>query len=136
MRPQLVYDDTCYVCTWVTEHAIYYGPFELVGLSNVTDDQRNRLPENFEECSHLLTNETVYWCGEAIERMFSVLAIVFGLLRRTPDYPAVRERLYRIVADNRPLIRKVIGSTSSRRDVSRLGRTSISGLGLVSKPQD
>lgn len=115
MRPQLVYDDTCYVCTWVTEHAIYYGPFELVGLSNVTDDQRNRLPENFEECSHLLADGAVYSCGEAIERalerMFPALAIAFSLFRQIPGYPTVRERIDRVVANNRPLIRKVISST-------------------------
>ena len=113
-RPQLVYDDDCRFCTWVAERAIHYGPFELVGLSDVTDEQRERLPENFEECSHFITDDAVYSCGESAERalarMFPVLGAAFAVLRRVPGYPTARERLYRLVSDNRPWIQKVVGS--------------------------
>jgi hypothetical protein len=116
-RPLIVYDDSCYFCTWVAEHSLYYGPFEIVGLSDVSDipdDQRDRLPEDYEECSQLITDEEVYSCGKAAERtlmrMFPVLTIVFFVLGQVPGYPAFREWLYGVVSKNRPWLQKVIHS--------------------------
>lgn len=116
-RPLIVYDDSCYFCTWVAEHALYYGPFEIVGVSdadNLPDDQRERLPDDYEECSQLITDETVYSCGEAaertLERMFPVLILFFMIFRQIPGYPKFRERLYDVVSDNRPWIMKVFHS--------------------------
>lgn len=116
-RPLIVYDDSCYFCTWVAEHSLYYGPFEIVGLSDVPDipdDQRERLPEDYEECSQLLTDEEVYSCGEAAERtlarMFPTMAVFFALFRQVPGYPVFRERLYHEVSKNRPWIQKIIHS--------------------------
>lgn len=116
-RPLIVYDDSCYVCTWVAEHSLYYGPFEIVGLSDVSDipeDQRDRLPDNYEECSQLITDEEVYSCGKAAERtlmrMFPVLTVVFFVLGQLPGYPEFREWLYQKVSKNRPWIQKAIHS--------------------------
>ncbi len=67
--PRLVYDDDCGFCTWVAEYADDHGEFELVGFSDLTPDQRARLPANFEECAHLLTHERVYSCGAAMEEV-------------------------------------------------------------------
>jgi hypothetical protein len=84
-RPRFVYDDSCYFCTWFAEQTIQYNPITLVGLSDVTDEQRERLPDDFENCSHLITDEEVYSCGKAIEqalvRMFPLLGIVFAFLQ-------------------------------------------------------
>jgi hypothetical protein len=128
-RPLIVYDDSCYFCTWVAEHSLYYGPFEIVGLSDVSDipdNQQERLPDDYEECSQLLTDEEVYSCGEAAERtlvrMFPTLAIVFFVFNQLPGYPDFREWLYHTVSKNRPWIQKVIHSEppaeghSSRRE--------------------
>ena len=116
-RPLIVYDDNCYFCTWVAERSLYYGPFEIVGLSDVSDipdEQRKRLPEDYEECSQLITDETVYSCGEAAERtlarMFPVLAVFFAIFRQIPGYSAFREWLYQEVSKNRPWIQKAIHS--------------------------
>lgn len=113
-RPRLVYDDSCHFCSWVAERAIYYGPFEIIGNSEVPDDLQERLPDNFEECSQLVTDDAVYSCGESAEqtlvRMFPVLTVVFAVLRNVPGYPEARERLYHTVSNNRPYIQKVIGT--------------------------
>lgn len=116
-RPLVVYDDSCYFCTWVAEHSLYYGPFEIVGISDVADlpdDQQERLPDEYEECSQLITDEEVYSCGKAAERtlmrMFPVLTIVFFVLGQVPGYPDFREWLYEVVSANRPWIMKVFHS--------------------------
>ncbi len=116
-RPLIVYDDSCYFCTWVAERSLYYGPFEIVGISDVpdiSDEQRERLPENYEECSQLITDEDVYSCGKAAEqtlmRMFPILTVFFFILGQIPGYPAFREWLYHMVSENRPWIQKLIRS--------------------------
>lgn len=84
-RPQLVYDDSCTFCTWVAEHAIYYDPFELVGIFDVTDEQRERLSEDYEECSHLITDDAVYSCGESAERTLAWnVSSIDGEVHRSP----------------------------------------------------
>lgn len=112
-RPRLVYDDDCPFCTWAAEHAVRYGPFELVGNSEIPAELRERLPEEYEDCSHLVTDEAVYSCGEsaerALERIFPLTTGVFAVLRRVPGYPDARERLYHLVSENRYTIANVIG---------------------------
>lgn len=65
-RPQLVYDDSCGFCIWATEFAVRYGPFEPISFSETTAAQRERLPEEYEECAHVLTDQGVYSCGESV----------------------------------------------------------------------
>ena len=104
-RPQLVYDDSCGFCTWATEFAVRYGPFEPISFSEVTVAQRERLPEEYDECAHVLTDEDVYSCGESVEvalaRIFPVLMIVFPILQLLPGYKAARERLYHTISKHR-----------------------------------
>jgi len=103
--PRLVYDDDCGFCTWCVERALDYGEFEPVGFSELTPDQRARLPDDYETSAHLLTDSAVYSAGEAVEqalvRMFPELAGVVDELRAFATYRTLRERLYRWGADHR-----------------------------------
>lgn len=112
----LVYDDDCGFCTW---WANYFGSrttLELVGFSELTDEQRDRLPDDYEECAHLLTDDAVYSCGEAVEQAFVVADVPPGskdivrFLRQFEDYERLRERAYREVADRRELLGQFVSS--------------------------
>lgn len=113
-RPRLVYDDACGFCAWVTEFAVRYGPFEPVGLSEVTPAQRERLPEDYEACAHVMTDEATFSCGKAVEvalvRVFPALALVVPVLRLLPGYEAARERLYHAVSARRYDLEAVVYS--------------------------
>ncbi|WP_224333142.1 DCC1-like thiol-disulfide oxidoreductase family protein [Haloprofundus halobius] len=115
--PRLVYDDDCGFCTWCAVVADRYGEFELVGFAALTDDQLARLPDDYETCAHLLTDDTVFSCGAAAERVLAtshpLFECVFSLLRRVPAYPAVRERLYRWAADRRALWGRIVSRSSA-----------------------
>ncbi|KTG08118.1 thiol-disulfide oxidoreductase [Haloprofundus marisrubri] len=115
--PRLVYDDDCGFCTWCVVVADRYGEFELVGFAELTDDQLARLPDDYERCAHLLTDETVYSCGAAAEQTLAALhpvfAGAFSLLRHVPTYRSVRERLYRWTADRRALWGRFVSRSSA-----------------------
>jgi predicted DCC family thiol-disulfide oxidoreductase YuxK len=102
-----VYDDDCGFCTWWADYFVDRTALEPVAFSALTDDQLDRLPEDYEECAHLLTDDAVYSCGAAIERAMARAEVppgsddVFGFLRQFSDYQQGRERLYRAVADRR-----------------------------------
>ncbi|MFC5971774.1 DCC1-like thiol-disulfide oxidoreductase family protein [Halomarina salina] len=104
-RPQLVYDDDCGFCTWCARWAVRVAPVDAVGFDELTDEQRARLPDDWEECAHLLVGRTVYSCGEAIEQTLARSNIpasaALGLLRQVPGYAAFREESYRWAADHR-----------------------------------
>jgi predicted DCC family thiol-disulfide oxidoreductase YuxK len=104
-RPVIVYDDDCGFCTWSARWAVRHGPFDAVGFANLTPDQRDRLPADFEDCAHLLTANDVYSCGAATEwtilRIAPSLHWLFVVIRLVPGYTRIRERLYRWVADHR-----------------------------------
>lgn len=110
--PRLVYDDDCGFCTWSAEFVARHGEFELVGFSELTPDQRARLPPEYERCAHLLTDRRVYSCGEAMEEAFSRTDLrsseVVPLLRRLPGHTKRREQGYRWIANNRDLFGKVL----------------------------
>lgn len=119
--PRLVYDDDCGFCTWSAEFVARHGDFELVGFSDLTPDQRARLPTDYEDCAHLLTDRRVYSCGEAMEEAFARTdlesADIVPLLRRLPGHSRRREKGYRWVAENRDLFGKVLSSDPpARRD--------------------
>lgn len=104
-RPVVVYDDDCGFCTWCAEWIVRRGAFDTVGFANLTPEQHARLPADFTDCTHLLTDAGVYSCGEAVEqaliRAYPDLRRPFGVLDRSPGYARLRERLYEWVADNR-----------------------------------
>lgn len=105
----LVYDDDCGFCTWWADYFARRTEIRLAGFADLTDDQRDRLPDDFESCAHLLTDEAVYSCGAAIEQCFARADIPPGsddlarFLRQFEDYERLRERLYTEVADRRDL---------------------------------
>lgn len=105
--PRLVYDDDCGFCMWCTRWALRFGEFEPVGFAELTPDQRARLPENWEDCMHLLTDDAVYSCGEGLEQTAAHCGLigrtVIRVLRKLPKWEAIRERGYRWVADRRAI---------------------------------
>lgn len=46
-NPTLVYDDDCGFCTWSAEFIARRSELRLIGFSELTPDQRGRLPENY-----------------------------------------------------------------------------------------
>ncbi|APX98030.1 thiol-disulfide oxidoreductase DCC family protein [Natronorubrum daqingense] len=124
-EPTLVYDDDCGFCTWWAEFFGDRTEIRLVGFSDLPDhpDLQERLPEFYEECSHLVTEDTVYSCGqsleEALRRYDEGGPVGNGLefLRNFEDYEHVREWGYRQVANNRDKWGKVMSKTPpARRD--------------------
>jgi predicted DCC family thiol-disulfide oxidoreductase YuxK len=102
-----VYDGECGFCTWWADYFARRTDLEMVPYAELTDELHERLPEDYEDCSHLVTDEAVYSCGAATERALAGADIprgaddLFGFLRQFEDYEWVRERLYREVADRR-----------------------------------
>lgn len=105
----LVYDDDCGFCTWWADYFVPRTDLEPVGFGELTDEQRERLPDDFESCAHLLTDDSVYSCGAAIEQSLVRADIPPGssefvkFFRQFEDYERFRERLYREIADRRDL---------------------------------
>jgi predicted DCC family thiol-disulfide oxidoreductase YuxK len=104
-RATFVYDDDCGFCSWWAQFFARRTEMGIVGFSALTDDERKRLPADWEECAHLLTDDQVYSCGEAIEEALT-RADLFPREARTflnqfADYTTLRERLYREGADRR-----------------------------------
>lgn len=102
------YDDECGFCTWVAQQLLDHSDMDVVGFSELTDAETERLPDDWEEGAHLLTEDAVYSHGEAIEQAFLRADVappgaddVFGFLRQFQDYDRFRERLYREAAERR-----------------------------------
>jgi len=121
----LVYDDDCGFCTWWAEFVDDRSELSIVGFADLTPELRDRLPENYEDCAHLVDDDEVYSCGAAMEeaivrsdvRKELVDAIEFG--RQFEDYGRLREGVYRLIADNRETAGKVMSKTPpARRDAS------------------
>ena len=120
--PRLVYDDVCGFCTWCGEFAAARGSFELVGFSELTDEQLGRLPDDYEECTHLLTDDEVYSCGEAVaeagRRLETPVRYPLLAVSRLPGSERLREPIYRIGASNRDLFGKVLSREPPARTES------------------
>jgi predicted DCC family thiol-disulfide oxidoreductase YuxK len=117
----LVYDDDCGFCSWVAAFVAGRSEMGIVGFSQLTDEERERLPEDYEECVHLLTDDAVYSCGEAtevaLERAGVLPSEVRAFLGQFADYGPLRERLYREAADRRDLWGRIVSSDPpARRD--------------------
>jgi predicted DCC family thiol-disulfide oxidoreductase YuxK len=104
-RPTLVYDDNCRFCTWSAEWVADRAPVDIVGFSELTDTRIDRLPEDWRECAHLLTDRETYSCGAAMEQAFLLTdddgTRFVRAARRVPGYESARDRAYRFVADHR-----------------------------------
>jgi predicted DCC family thiol-disulfide oxidoreductase YuxK len=103
----LVYDDDCGFCSWWAALAAERTDLGIVGFDALRDDERERLPEDYEDCAHLLAGDEVLSCGAAIEAVLDRMGVLPRELRlflnQTADYGPVRERLYRAAADRRAL---------------------------------
>jgi predicted DCC family thiol-disulfide oxidoreductase YuxK len=83
---------------------------------------RDRLPDDYEDCSHLVTEDRVYSCGASIEEAFARSDLgerarpVVDRVREFEGYGTVREGAYRWVADNRDLWGKLLSKTPPARE--------------------
>lgn len=120
MVPKLVYDDSCHFCTWSTTFAVRRSNIQPVRLSEVeegtsrlTDDERHRLPEGYEECAQLLTDEAVYSCGESMEQALQIAGVLpaelVAFLRQFETYERLREATYHFFSNNRDWLHYAIG---------------------------
>lgn len=107
-RPILVYDDTCGICTRAARFVRRNASVEIVGLTSLTDELREMLPDDYERCAHLITADGVYSCGEAMVGAYELTgrapARILPAVRWLPGYERVREGTYRLVARNRARI--------------------------------
>jgi predicted DCC family thiol-disulfide oxidoreductase YuxK len=111
---RLVYDDDCGFCTWSALVVADRAPaVELVGFSELTAADRERLPPGWQRCAHLLVDGHRYSCGEAMTRAYErtdlPLAWLLPSLRRVPGFGLVREAAYRVVAANRDWFGRHVG---------------------------
>ena len=103
----LVYDDDCGFCKWWVDYFARRSDIETVGFSELTDEQLDRLPENYEDCAHFLTGDEVYSCGAAMEETAAVADVppgsreLVGFFRQFEDYERLRENVYAAVAERR-----------------------------------
>ena len=117
----LVYDDDCGFCTWWADFFERRSEFRVVGFADLTDEERDRLPDDYEECSHLLADGEVYSCGESLEQALvrsdvgRDAAPVVRFLRNFEDYERLRENGYRAVADHRDVFGKIVSKTPPAR---------------------
>ncbi|MFB6307988.1 MAG: thiol-disulfide oxidoreductase DCC family protein [Haloarculaceae archaeon] len=121
----LVYDDDCGFCTWWAQYLDANSDLRLVGFSELDSDLRARLPADYEQCSHLVTDDEVYSCGASIEEavrrsdLGDSASPAIEIARRFGPYRRAREGVYRWVADNRDLLGRVISTTPARRQSNR-----------------
>ncbi|MFB6223742.1 MAG: DUF393 domain-containing protein [Haloarcula sp.] len=121
----LVYDDDCGFCTWWADFIDKRSDLDIVGFSELDDELLARLPDDYESCSHLVTDEAVYSCGKSIETALTHTDLgkparpLVEFLQQFEDYEQLRERAYRQVADNRGQWGKLMSKTPpARRDDS------------------
>ncbi|WP_265108960.1 DUF393 domain-containing protein [Halosolutus halophilus] len=128
IEPTLVYDDDCGFCTWWAEYVDDRTDVRIVGFSDLTPELREHLPEYYEECAHLVTDERVYSCGASIEEALrrydsgGPVGDTIEFLRNFEDYRRLREGAYRLVADNRDLFGRVLSRTPAAQRPSREDR--------------
>lgn len=105
--PVLVFDDACGFCTWWAELVEAHSTIQTVGFSTLSAEQRACLPPEYEQCVHLLTEDRLYSCGEAVEVALSRLDFVPagfehpGPVRRSRAYSKLREGIYQWVTRHR-----------------------------------
>ena len=119
MIPKLVYDDDCHFCTWSATFAVRRSNIQPVRLSRVqegksrlSDDERDRLPDGYEKCAQLITEDAVYSCGAATEQSLVIAGVrsekLIEFLRQFEDYERLREAVYHFTSDHRNIISNVI----------------------------
>ena len=120
----LVYDDDCGFCTWWADFFGNRSDFRIVGFTELTDEERERLPDDYEDCAHLVTDDRVYSCGESLEQALVRSEVgesagpLVRFLRNFEDYEHLREALYREIADRRGDLGVVVSKTPPAREQS------------------
>lgn len=121
-RDTVVYDDDCGFCTWWAQIAVDRTDLRVIGFSDLDDEERERLPSDWEDCVHLLTDDAVYSCGAATQEVLLRLDVtppgsreLAEFLDQFADYRRVRERLYREVADRRDVWGRVVSADQPTR---------------------
>lgn len=126
-RATLVYDDDCGFCTWWADFFADRSDVRVIGYEELTPELRARLPDEYENCSHFVTEDGVYSCGASIEEAFVRTGIgrnvrpVAEFLQNFEDYERLRERSYRRVADNRHFWGRLLSKTPPVRRESNNG---------------
>ncbi len=116
-EPTLVFDDDCGFCTWWAEYFDERSAVRIVGYTDLTPELRDRLPEDYDSCSHFVTDDAVYSCGASIEEATRRVDLdlpadeVVTFLRHFEDYERLREAGYQLVADNRDIFGRVVSRT-------------------------
>lgn len=96
---------------WLAKRRVVH----VTGYSDADSALIDRLPEDWERCAHLVTDDAVFSCGEAMELAYlqtdhwGTGIVLVG--RTIPGYSTLREVGYRVFANNRPLV----GRLMSRR---------------------
>jgi predicted DCC family thiol-disulfide oxidoreductase YuxK len=119
MPPKLVYDDDCRFCTWSATYAVKRSDVQPVRLSRVqngesrlSDEERERLPDGYEECAQLITDDAVYSCGAATGQSLVLAGTLpkelVHFLRQFEDYERLREGVYHFLSDNRDVVANVV----------------------------
>ncbi len=114
------YDDDCGFCSWWADFFADRTDLRIVGFSELSEAEFERLPEEYEDCSHLVTDEAVYSCGAGIEQALARADLppgsrdLFDFLRQFEDYERFRERLYHEVADRRDLFGQFVSRETER----------------------
>ncbi|WP_049923474.1 DCC1-like thiol-disulfide oxidoreductase family protein [Halopiger djelfimassiliensis] len=117
--PKLVYDDDCHFCTWSATFAVRRGNIQPIRLSEVQeghsrlgDFERAHLPDDFEECAQLITENAVYSCGAATEESLVIAGVLprrlIEFLRRFKTYGWLREKTYHTLSNNRDIVSNVL----------------------------
>mgnify|MGYP002760731503 CR=1 FL=1 len=105
--PILVYDDECGFCMYMIQWLLRFGEFNTVGYSELTVEQENRLPDEYDTCMHLLTADAVYSCGKALEQSVATFGVIahtsVQVVSQVPCWREIREYGYRFVADRRSI---------------------------------
>jgi predicted DCC family thiol-disulfide oxidoreductase YuxK len=121
MEPTFVYDDDCGFCTWWADQLAQRADLRIVGFGALDDAVRDRLPADYEDCAHLVTEDDVYSCGAAVEEALvrteagAEARHLVDFLRQFDDYTDLRERAYRVAADRRDTLGLVVSKTPPAR---------------------
>lgn len=111
-KPKLVYDDDCGFCTRSALYISRESEVALVPFSSVSPPLEDNLPENWQECAHLVTEDSIYSGGEAMVRAYELtdgrLSPFLGILRYIPGYEIVRDMIYDWITDHRPLVSRIL----------------------------
>jgi predicted DCC family thiol-disulfide oxidoreductase YuxK len=118
--PKLVYDDDCHFCTWSATFAVRRADIQPVKLSKVqagdsrlSEFEREHLPDGYEECAQLITENAVYSCGAATEESLVLAGVLprrpVEFLRRFETYGWLRETFYHALSNNRDIVANVLG---------------------------